>query len=138
MPTPSLLLIEDSTDDIALVKRALVRSKLKVDLQIALNGHDALAYLASESVELPKVIFLDLNMPEWNGFDLLLKLRNQARTRTVPVVILTTSREPSDVSRSYILGANSFVTKPVDFGEFTDLFTRMTGYWLDINQSAQQ
>jgi two-component system response regulator len=137
MSSPRLLLIEDSADDIALARRALARSRMKVDLQVARTGQEALTILGSPAAELPKAVFLDLNMPEWNGFDLLRKLRSQSHTRTVPVVILTTSREPGDVSRSYILGANSFVTKPVDFGEFTELFAQMTGYWLNINQAEQ-
>ena len=134
MRTSRLLLIEDSADDIALARRALARSQMKVDLQVAQTGQEALSMLGLPAAELPKAVFLDLNMPEWNGFDLLRKLRNQSHTRTVPVVILTTSREPADVTRSYILGANSFVTKPVDFREFSELFAQLTGYWLNINQ----
>jgi two-component system response regulator len=134
MSAPRLLLIEDNADDIALARRALARSQMKVDLQVAQTGQEAMQMLGS-AADLPKAVFLDLNMPEWNGFDLLRKLRTQSHTRTVPVIILTTSREPGDVNRSYVLGANSFVTKPVDFGEFTELFAQMTGYWLNVNQA---
>ena len=78
-------------------------------------------------------MFLDLNMPGWTGFELLRRLRADEKTRHLPVVI-TTSREPSDIQRSYDLGANSFVTKPVDFVEFSEVFANMTGYWIKVNE----
>jgi two-component system response regulator len=135
MIEPELLLIEDNTDDIELAQRALKRSRVKARLHVARSGPEAWDWLHQQGPDdQPKAVFLDLNMPEWSGFEMLERLRAQHSTRSLPVVILTTSKEPADIERSYELGANSYVTKPVDFLEFTDVFAKMTGYWIGVNE----
>jgi two-component system, response regulator len=129
-----LLLVEDNPDDVALARRALVRSHIRTKLEIASSGDEALSFLQS-ATRRPKAIFMDLNMPGISGFDLLRRLRHDPSTRTLPVVVLTTSKDPVDIDRCYALGANSFVTKPVDFSEFTDLFVRVSSYWTNDNQT---
>lgn len=137
MPVPSLLLVEDSADDIALALRALRQRGVKAILSVANSGKEALEMLDSrEDGKLPKAVFLDLNMPGFHGFDVLKRLRSSKKMAGLPVVILTTSNEPADIERSYELGANSYVTKPVDFSEFSDLFAKMSLYWLAINQTV--
>jgi two-component system, response regulator len=128
-----LLLVEDNADDIALARRALARSDVKAHLEVTGSGNEALAFLES-AARLPRVVFVDLNMPGLSGFDLLRRLRHNPQTRTLPVVVLTTSTDPVDIGRCYTLGANSFITKPVDFSEFTDLFIRVSRYWMNDNQ----
>jgi two-component system response regulator len=137
MPVPSLLLIEDNPDDVALAQRALKQRGVKVLLNIATSGKEAMELLdARENDKLPKAVFLDLNMPGWHGFDVLKRVRENSKMAALPVVVLTTSNEPSDIERSYELGANSFVIKPLDFSEFSDVFAKMSAYWLGINQTV--
>ncbi|HVW86362.1 MAG TPA: response regulator [Bryobacteraceae bacterium] len=132
---PSLLLVEDCADDIMLAERALAKNRVQANMRVARSGREAWDLLGEETGgPLPKAVFLDLNMPDWNGFDLLRRLRANDRTKSLPVVILTTSKEPADIERSYELGANSFVTKPVDFMEFSETFAKMTGYWMNLNE----
>src|SRR4051812_46833470 len=127
----SVLLVDDNSDDVALAQRALKRSGLSATMEVAHSGSEAWERLIEKS---PRALFLDLNMPGISGFDLLQRVRADARTRNVPVIILTTSKEPSDIDRCYSLGANSFVTKPVDFTEFIEVFGQMMRYWTDLNQ----
>ena len=134
MQEPVVLLVEDNPDDIALARRAIMRRKPGVQLEVATSGREALARLGRASQALPRVVFLDVNMPDWNGFEVLERLRADDRTRHLPVVILTTSTEPDDIATSYRLGANSFVTKPFDFEEFTEIFATMTSYWAAVNE----
>lgn len=134
MKEPVVLLIEDNPDDIALARRAIMRRNLGARLEVATSGPEALARLRSSDQSLPRVIFLDVNMPEWNGFEVLQRLRADDRTRHLPVVLLTTSTEPDDIARGYRLGANSFVTKPFDFEQFTEIFAKMTSYWAAVNE----
>lgn len=134
MQEPVVLLVEDNPDDIALARRAMTRRNLAARLEVATSGADALARLRRADERLPRVVFLDLNMPEWSGFEVLERLRADDRTRHLPVVILTTSTEPDDIATGYRLGANSFVTKPFDFEKFTDVFATMTSYWAAVNE----
>jgi len=127
----SVLLVDDNSDDVALAQRALKRSGLSATMEVAYSGNEGWERLIEKS---PRALFLDLNMPGVSGFDLLQRVRADARTRDVPVIILTTSKEPSDIHRCYSLGANSFVTKPVDFTEFIEVFGQMMRYWTDLNQ----
>lgn len=130
---PTLLLIEDNPDDAALARRALTSTKTTARLQVAENVQSGLDLLQSQTA-LPKAVFVDLNMPERNGFDFLRLVRENPATEMLPVVVLTTSNSPADIERCYRLGANSFVTKPLDFGEFIDVFSTMSRYWLRFNQ----
>jgi len=134
MPQPVVLLVEDNPDDIALARRAMTRRNLAARLEVATSGPEALAKLHHSSQRLPRAVFLDVNMPEWNGFEVLERLRADDRTRHLPVVMLTTSTEPDDIATGYRLGANSFVTKPFDFEEFTEVFATMTTYWAGVNE----
>lgn len=77
-----------------------------------------------------------MNLPVWSGFEFLRRLRSGPRNRDLPVIVLTTSREPSDIAQSYELGANSYITKPVDFTEFIETFSTMSGYWLRMNETV--
>jgi CheY-like chemotaxis protein len=112
----------------------MTRRNLPARLEVATSGAEALAKLHHPSHSLPRAVFLDVNMPEWNGFEVLERLRADKRTRHLPVVMLTTSTEPDDIATGYRLGANSFVTKPFDFEQFTDIFVTMTTYWAGINE----
>jgi two-component system response regulator len=134
MQEPVVLLIEDNPDDIALARHAITRRNLRARLDVATSGPEALARLCHSDQVLPRAIFLDVNMPEWNGFEVLQRLRAENRTRHLPIVILTTSSEPDDIATSYRLGANSFVTKPFDFEQFTEIFAKMTSYWAAVNE----
>lgn len=137
MPVPSLLLVEDSADDIALAQRALKQRGVSAVLAVASSGKEALEILdGRRDGKLPKAVFLDLNMPGVHGFDVLKRVRSNAKMAGLPVVVLTTSSEPADIERSYELGANSYVTKPVDFSDFSEMFARMSVYWLAINQTV--
>jgi two-component system response regulator len=141
MPLRQLLLIEDNPDDVALARRAFARVRIQADMDVAQSGAEALSMLQEtssleQSAFFPRVVVLDLNMPGLNGFDVLRRLREEPHTRLLPVVVLTTSREPADINRCYALGANSFVTKPVDFREFAEVFANLTAYWMNVNQSA--
>lgn len=137
MPVPSLLLIEDSADDVALAQRALKQRGVHALLNVATSGKEALEILDSrEDGKLPKAVFLDLNMPGLHGFDVLKRVRSNQKMAELPVVILTTSNEPADILRSYQLGANSYVTKPLDFSEFSEVFAKMSSYWLAVNQTV--
>src|SRR5579884_1389868 len=137
MPDPVVLLVEDNPDDIALARRAITRRNLGARLEVATSGREALARLHCSDQNLPRAVFLDVNMPEWTGFEVLRQLRADDRTRHLPVVMLTTSTEPDDIATSYRLGANSFVTKPFDFEEFTEIFATMTVYWAAVNEVSE-
>jgi two-component system response regulator len=134
MQEPVVLLVEDNPDDVALARRAIRRRNLGARLEVVTSGPEALARLQRSDQRLPRVVFLDVNMPEWNGFEVLQRLRADDRTRHLPVVLLTTSNEPDDIAMGYRLGANSFVTKPFDFEKFTEIFATMTSYWAAVNE----
>jgi len=135
-----ILLVEDNPDDEALTLRALKKNNIKNDVKVARDGVEALALLLPEDDQcnthnqsLPALVLLDLNLPKINGLEVLRRLRYDARTQRLLVVILTSSGESVDVINSYDLGANSFIRKPVDFKEFNDMVRQMGRYWLEIN-----
>lgn len=139
----TILLVEDNPDDVDLTIRAFERSQLLHEIVVARDGLEALDYLFGEGpyagrdpALAPKVVLLDLNLPKLNGLDVLQRMRADERTRRVPVVILTSSREEQDRLQSYNLGANSFVRKPVNFGEFLAAAHQLGVYWLDVNVNA--
>ena len=133
--TKSILLVEDNPDDEALTLRAFARNKIANDVLIARDGAEALALLHG-GAPLPQVVLLDLKLPKIDGLEVLRRLRADARTRLLPVVILTSSREDRDLVESYSLGANSYVRKPVDFTEFIEAIGHLGLYWLVLNNSA--
>jgi two-component system response regulator len=129
----TILLVEDNPDDAALTERALRETPARVE--VASDAREALAYLFDGAKEAPRLVLLDLGLPEADGLDVLRRIRAHDRTRLIPVVILTSSMEPSDVARCYLEGANSFVRKPIEFDQFVDVVRKTVAYWLDVNES---
>jgi len=137
-----ILLVEDNPDDVELTLRAFQKIKVVNEIVVARDGEEALDYLFAtgshagrDPAVLPEVVLLDLKLPKVDGLDVLRRMRADERTRRLPVVILTSSNEESDVLRSYDLGANSFVQKPVDFAEFLEAARHLGLYWLMLNQA---
>ena len=136
-----ILLVEDNPDDEALTLRALERNNILNEVVVARDGAEALDYLLGTGPHegrdlsvMPTVILLDLNLPKIDGLEVLRRLRANDRTRLLPVVILTTSKEEQDRIRGYELGANSYVRKPVDFTQFVDAVKQLGIYWLLVNE----
>lgn len=136
-----ILLIEDSPDDEELTRLALQESNILNQVVVARDGVEALDYLfgtgsyAGRDLSLmPQLILLDLKLPKLDGLEVLRRLRADERTRLLPVVILTSSNEERDLLSSYHLGANSYVRKPVDFGQFVEAVRQLGLYWLVLNQ----
>lgn len=137
----TLLLVEDNPQDELLNLRALRKVNLASQVDVVRDGQQALDYLFAEgefaaraAAPLPAVVMLDLNLPRIGGLEVLKRLRNDARTRLLPIVILTSSDEQRDRLAGYENGANSFVCKPLDFAEFADTVGRLGVYWLATNQ----
>jgi two-component system response regulator len=140
-----ILLVEDNPDDVELTLLAFDKSKIVNDIVVATDGQEALDYLFAtgthtgrDAALLPQVVLLDLKLPKVDGLDVLRRMRADERTRRLPVVVLTSSNEEKDVVRSYDLGANSFVQKPVDFAEFIDAAQHLGLYWLVLNEAPPQ
>jgi len=142
MRTNMILLVEDNPDDEALTLRALQKNNIINEVVVARDGAEALdflfgtgAYADRDLALMPEVILLDINLPKINGLEVLEKIRANERTRLLPVVILTTSNEEQDKIKSYTLGANSFIRKPVDFQQFSEAIRQLGVYWLVLNQA---
>ena len=131
----SILLVEDNPDDEALTLRALRRNNLRNEIVVVRNGQAALDWLDQTAV-LPCVVLLDLKLPKVPGLEVLRRLRADARWGTLPVVLLTSSKEERDLIEGYDLGANSYVCKPVDFQQFTTVVSQLGLYWAVINERA--
>lgn len=139
-----ILLVEDNEDDAALTLRALEKNSISSDMvAVARNGVEALDYLFGsgqyawrDTAQQPQLILLDLKMPKMDGIEVLRRLRQDDRTRLIPVVVLTSSDEKDDIVQIYNLGANSYIRKPVDFNEFTEAVRQLGVYWLRLNLSA--
>ncbi len=143
MSANTILLVDDNQDDIDLTLRAMRMSKIGNAVVVARDGAEALDYLFGSGVHAgrdtskqPRLILMDLKMPRMGGLEALRRLRADARTRNVPVVILTSSKEECDLVESYDRGANSFVRKPVDFVQFTEAVQHLNLYWLLMNEVA--
>jgi two-component system response regulator len=137
-----ILLVEDNPDDIALTLRALKKNNIANEVVVAHDGVEALDYLfegggrAGGGPGKPTaLILLDLKLPKVDGLEVLRRLRADARTRLLPVVILTSSKEDQDLVAGYSLGANSYIRKPVDFDKFTEAIRQLGLYWLVLNES---
>lgn len=137
-----ILLVEDNPDDEALTQRALKRNNISNELVVARDGVEALDYLFASGVYagrdirvMPQVILLDLKLPRIDGLELLRRLRADDRTKLLPVVILTSSKEEQDLISGYSLGANSYIRKPVDFSQFMEAVRQLGLYWLVLNES---
>ena len=128
-----ILLVEDNEDDILLEQEALSEAKLVNLMHVVRNGEEAMAYLRCEgnyqNARMPGLILLDINMPKKNGFEVLNEMKADPALIHIPVVMLTTSDNEADVVKSYAKGACSFITKPMDFGKFTDVVKQFALYW---------
>ncbi|MBS1531019.1 MAG: response regulator [Bacteroidetes bacterium] len=139
-----ILLVEDNPHDAEMTIRALKRVNLANRLIHVKDGAEALDFIFSKgafadrnTAEKPKVILLDIKMPKVDGIEVLRQLKSNPNTRTIPVVIMTSSKEEQDVFTSYNLGVNSYVVKPVDFEGFAKAVSELGFYWLITNQSAE-
>ena len=135
-----ILIVDDSADDVELMREALAEFKLANPLAVARDGEDALRYLRREdpyaarpAVD-PAAVLLDLKMPKVDGLEVLREVRGDARLRHVPIVMVTSSREEQDLVRSYELGVNAYVVKPVDFHAFADAVRRLGAFWAVLNE----
>lgn len=142
MKNKPILLVEDSDDDVRLTRRALHKNNITNELIVVGDGIAALSFLraAAEPADnpdkrLPAVILLDLKLPLMDGMEVLRQIRADARLRRLPVVVLTTSKEDQDIIRSYDLGANSYIRKPVDFEQFSSAINQLGLYWLILNEA---
>jgi len=140
-----ILLVEDNADDVTLTLRAFKRSHVMNTITVARDGIEALDYLFARGAyenragaPLPTLVILDLKLPKLDGLGVLKALRADKRTRLLPVVILTSSKEEQDLISGYSLGANSYVRKPVDFAEFVEAVKVLGIYWLMMNQSPPE
>lgn len=138
-----ILLVEDNPDDEALTLRAFSRNNIENPVVVARDGVEALDYLFGTGKHtgrnlgnMPAVIFLDLKLPRIDGLEVLRQIRSDARTCLLPVVILTTSREPEDIREAYSCGANSYIRKPVDFERFLFAIGQLAQYWLELNEQT--
>lgn len=130
-----ILLIEDNPMDVDLTRRAFARNRLTNPLLVARDGEEALAWLSrwDEGERLPVVVLLDLKLPRVSGLEVLRRYKTHERARALPVVVLTTSRESTDVAMAYESGANSYIVKPVDFDKFIEVAAQIELYWAALN-----
>ena len=137
-----ILLVEDSVQDAELTKRALKRHNVANDIAWVRDGVEALEYLFCEGAYAgrdsgpPKLVLLDMKMPRMDGLQVLARLKANEQTKTIPVVMLTSSREEKDLLESYKLGVNSYIVKPVDFEQFAETVSQVGMYWVLSNQTA--
>ncbi|MCL5238247.1 MAG: response regulator [Nitrospirae bacterium] len=136
-----ILLVEDNPNDVELTLRALRKHNLTNKVFVVKDGAEALEYIFAAGAyaernirEHPRVIFLDLKLPKVDGLEILRRIRSDERTKTIPVVVLTSSREERDIIESYRLGVNSYVVKPVNFEKFVEAVTELGLYWMVLNQ----
>jgi two-component system response regulator len=136
-----ILLVEDNPDDVELTHRAFRKNNIGNKVVVAKDGVEALEYLFAKGMyagrdvkELPVVILLDLKLPKIDGMEVLKRIRQDERTKLIPVVILTSSAEQKDVINGYSLGANSYVRKPVEFNQFVEAIRHLGLYWLLWNE----
>jgi CheY-like chemotaxis protein len=142
MANAPILLVEDNADDELLTLRAFKKNHIMNDVIVARDGVEALDYLfgtgrysGSDNKTLPQVVLLDLNLPRISGLDVLRRIRGNERTKSLAVVVLTSSKEEEDVVRSYELGANGYVRKPIDFDAFNDAVRTLGLFWLLLNET---
>ncbi|TMD16315.1 MAG: response regulator [Chloroflexi bacterium] len=136
-----ILLVEDNPNDIELTLHAFKKNKLTNRIHVVRDGAEALeflfatgAYAGRDSADWPRVILLDIKLPKVDGLEVLRQIKKDPRTRTIPVVLLTSSREERDILESYRLGSNSYIVKPVEFDQFTNAVRELGMYWLLLNR----
>lgn len=144
MSGETILLVEDNPDDVLLIKRAFKKAGLPHALQVASHGEDAVDYLAGdggyadrEKHPFPSLMLLDLQLPRRSGHEVLEWLRAQDDLRRLPVVVLTSSREPADINRAYDLGANSYLVKPVSFDALLEMVQVLERYWIALAEKPE-
>lgn len=132
-----ILLVEDNPDDVELTRRALIKANILNPIDVVNDGVEATEFLFGNgrSDPLPALILLDLKLPKVDGLEVLKRIRSEERTRLLPVVILTSSKEEKDLVEGYSLGANSYIRKPVDFNEFVTAVSQLGMYWLILNET---
>jgi two-component system, response regulator len=139
--TVEILLVEDNPDDVELTLHALRKNNLANQIHVARDGEEALAFLfdpqRANHAHL-KLVLLDLKLPKVDGLEVLKKVKSDPRTKSIPVVVMTSSREERDLVTSYDLGVNSYLQKPVDFDQFRETVKQLGLYWLVINQTSPQ
>ncbi len=145
MKQKTVLLVEDSQSDEELMLRALRKNKIANEIVVARDGAEALDYLfgtgahaGRETAEMPMLVLLDLKLPKIDGLEVLRRIRADERTKLLPVVILTSSKEDQDRLNGYFNGANSFVRKPIEFAEFGEAVRQLGLYWLTLNEPPPQ
>jgi two-component system response regulator len=136
-----VLLVEDNPNDVEMTLRALKKNNIVNNIHVVTDGEEALQYFfatgkySNRDINLaPKLVILDLKLPKVDGLEILRRVKADDRTKTIPIVILTSSKEESDVIAGYKLGANSFIVKPVDFTKFTETVKELGMYWLLLNE----
>lgn len=136
-----VLLVEDNQADMTLTLRAISEAVVTDRVRVARDGEEALDFIMGRSssslpsgVSCLKLILLDLKLPKVSGLDVLAEMKSNSSSKIIPVVVFSSSKQESDVRKSYELGANSYMQKPVDFDEFRDMIRRVAGYWLQLNQ----
>ena len=136
-----ILLVEDNPNDVELTSRALKKHNLANKVHVVKDGAEALEYIfangsyAHRKIEdHPKLILLDLKLPKVDGLEVLRRIKSDERTKVIPVVVLTSSKEERDLTESYRLGVNSYITKPVDFDKFVESVSELGLYWLLLNE----
>ena len=134
MKKNQILLVEDNEGDIVLTSEAFEESSCKVNIQVARNGKEAINILfdQNEDTQLPDLILLDINLPLLNGHEVLKKIKENEKTKHIPVIILTTSSAISDINLTYENFANCFITKPADINDFFETINALSNYWFNI------
>ena len=135
-----ILLVEDNPDDIKLTLHALQKGRIANHIEVARDGVEALKIVLGEpgaeaAAAKPRLVLLDLKLPKMGGMEVLRRLKADPRTRSIPVVVLTSSKEDRDLEECYALGVNSYIVKPVDFAQFTEAARHLGLYWLLLNQT---
>ena len=136
-----ILLVEDNPHDVEMTLRALKKQNLANNVHVVRDGAEALDYLFANEIyanrdinQSPKLVLLDLKLPKVDGLEVLRQIKSDERTKTIPVVVLTSSREEQDMIESYKLGVNSYIVKPVDFDKFLDAVGKLGLYWMLLNE----
>ncbi len=134
-----ILLVEDNPDDVLLTQRAFRKNNIGNDIVVKRDGQEAIDYLFGPGAlaadgRLPVLVLLDIKLPKVDGLEVLRRMRSDERTKLVPVVILTSSKEQADLIAGYQLGCNSYIRKPVDFDKFLDAVRQLGVYWLVLNE----